>query len=51
MRLLGRTPRLAPIGGRRWLRFELLERRDLLAVIRLVDWNTANHPNDAAQDH
>lgn len=30
--------------------FEALERRDLLAVMRIVDWNTLNGPNDAAGD-
>jgi endonuclease/exonuclease/phosphatase family metal-dependent hydrolase len=35
---------------RPWLSFELLERRDLLAVMRIVDWNTLNGPNDAAGD-
>src|SRR3954465_4988813 len=35
--------------GRRLL-FEELERRDLLAVMRIVDWNTFNGPNDAAGD-
>ncbi len=32
------------------LRFEALERRDLLAVVRLAAWNTLNGPNDAADD-
>ena len=32
------------------LRFESLERRDLLSVTRLVAWNAENHPNDGAQD-
>ncbi len=32
------------------LSFESLERRDLLAVVRLVAWNTFNGPNDAAAD-
>ena len=32
------------------LGFELLERRDLLAVMRIVDWNTLNGPNDPAGD-
>lgn len=49
MGLPGRTPRLAAVGGR-WLGFELLERRDLLAVFRLVDWNMLNGPNDATSD-
>lgn len=31
----------------RRLGFEFLERRDLLTIIRLVDWNTANLPNDS----
>lgn len=30
--------------------FEALERRDLLAVMRVVDWNTLNGPNDASDD-
>src|SRR5262249_37475355 len=34
----------------RRLAIELLERRDLLAVMRIVDWNTMNGPNDAAGD-
>jgi len=34
----------------RKLHFESLERRDLLAVMRIVDWNTLNGPNDAAGD-
>ena len=46
MKHLGRATRTAAVGGR-WLGFELLERRDLLAVMRLVDWNTLNGPNDA----
>ena len=37
------------LPGRRLL-FEELERRDLLAVMRIVDWNTLNGPNDAAGD-
>lgn len=32
------------------LRIEWLERRDLLAVMRVVDWNTLNGPNDATGD-
>ena len=43
--------RLANTGAplrRRRLGFEVLERRDLLAVMRIVDWNTLNGPNDAA---
>ena len=32
------------------LAFERLERRDLLAVMRIVNWNTLNGPNDAAGD-
>ena len=36
--------------ARRQLLFETLERRDLLAVMRIVDWNTLNGPNDAAGD-
>ncbi len=35
---------------RRRLGFEVLERRDLLAVMRIVDWNTLNGPNDATGD-
>jgi endonuclease/exonuclease/phosphatase family metal-dependent hydrolase len=38
------------LPGRRLL-FEELERRDLLAVMRIVDWNTFNNPNDAAGDN
>src|SRR4029078_7386807 len=34
----------------RRLAFEALERRDLLAVMRLVDWNTFNEPNNATDD-
>src|SRR3954470_14564753 len=34
----------------RRLLFEALERRDLLAVMRIVDWNTFNGPNDATDD-
>src|SRR5262245_44813508 len=34
----------------RRLLFEELERRDLLAVMRIVDWNTLNGPNDATGD-
>ena len=37
------------LPGRRLL-FEELERRDLLAVMRIVDWNTLNGPNDATGD-
>ena len=37
-------------SSRQWLSFELLERRDLLAVMRIVDWNALNGPNDAAGD-
>lgn len=37
------------LPGRRLL-FEELERRDLLAVMRIVNWNTLNGPNDAAGD-
>jgi endonuclease/exonuclease/phosphatase family metal-dependent hydrolase len=37
------------LPGRRLL-FEELERRDLLAVMRVVDWNTLNGPNDATGD-
>jgi endonuclease/exonuclease/phosphatase family metal-dependent hydrolase len=36
-------------AGRR-LSLELLERRDLLAVMRIVNWNTLNGPNDATAD-
>ena len=32
------------------LLFEELERRDLLAVMRIVDWNTFNEPNNATDD-
>jgi endonuclease/exonuclease/phosphatase family metal-dependent hydrolase len=35
---------------RQTLAFEVLERRDLLAVMRIVDWNTFNGPNDATDD-
>ncbi len=35
---------------RRRLLFETLERRDLLTVMRVVDWNTMNGPNDATGD-
>lgn len=37
------------LPGRRLL-FEELERRDLLAVMRIVDWNTLNGPNNATED-
>ena len=37
------------LPGRRLL-FEELERRDLLAVMRIVNWNTLNGPNDASSD-
>lgn len=37
------------LPGRRLL-FEALERRDLLAVMRVVDWNTLNEPNNATDD-
>ncbi len=37
------------LPGRRLL-FEELERRDLLAVMRIVNWNTLNGPNDEAAD-
>lgn len=38
-----------PLRARR-LCFEALERRDLLTVMRVVNWNTLNGPNDAADD-
>jgi endonuclease/exonuclease/phosphatase family metal-dependent hydrolase len=37
------------LPGRRLL-FEELERRDLLAVMRIVDWNTFNRPNNVTDD-
>lgn len=40
-----RFTRLGPRAKR--LAFEALERRDLLTVMRLVDWNTLNGPNVA----
>ena len=39
---------LSTTMSRHRLGFETLERRDLLAVMRIVDWNTLNGPNDAA---
>ncbi len=43
--------RVAASGWRgRLLAFEYLERRDLLTMIRLVDWNTFNNPNDPADE-
>src|SRR6187401_1239652 len=36
--------------SRRRLSFESLESRNLLAVMRIVDWNTLNGPNDATGD-
>ncbi|HEX5472702.1 MAG TPA: hypothetical protein VFW73_12500 [Lacipirellulaceae bacterium] len=36
--------------SRRRLLFEQLERRDLLTVMRVVDWNTFNGPNNATDD-
>lgn len=46
-----RCPRTSgQILASRKLNFESLERRDLLAVMRIVDWNTLNGPNDAAGD-
>lgn len=35
---------------RKRLAFEVLESRDLLAVMRIVDWNAANHPNNSTED-
>jgi hypothetical protein len=49
IRVIHRKPRRAFRPARR-LFIETLESRDLLAVIRLVDWNTENAPNDAAAD-
>jgi endonuclease/exonuclease/phosphatase family metal-dependent hydrolase len=49
MRLRVLRTRCPASFGRRLL-FEELERRDLLAVMRLVDWNTLNGPNDASGD-
>ncbi len=37
------------LSGRRLL-YEELERRDLLTVLRVVDWNTLNGPNDPTGD-
>jgi endonuclease/exonuclease/phosphatase family metal-dependent hydrolase len=34
----------------RRLAFEALERRDLLAVMRIVNWNTENNPDDSTED-
>jgi endonuclease/exonuclease/phosphatase family metal-dependent hydrolase len=45
---LSRTSGQALVGRR--LHFESLERRELLAVMRIVDWNTLNGPNDATGD-
>lgn len=46
-----RNPRLSCLSLRnRRLLFESLERRDLLTVMRVVDWNTMNGPNDATAD-
>ncbi|HEX4415432.1 MAG TPA: lamin tail domain-containing protein [Lacipirellulaceae bacterium] len=43
--------RLKPGSFRaRRLAIEALEHRNLLAVMRIVDWNTMNGPNDAAGD-
>jgi len=43
-----RFNRLAPRAKR--LAFEALERRDLLAVMRIVAWNTLNGPNNETAD-
>lgn len=45
MGFFGRSTRGDALRARR-LGFESLERRDLLTIIRLVDWNTLNRPND-----
>ena len=45
MNFFGGTPRFDALRTRR-LCFESLERRDLLTIIRLVDWNTFNNPNE-----
>jgi hypothetical protein len=37
------------VPGRRLL-FEELETRNLLTVMRIVDWNTFNEPNNATDD-
>ncbi len=46
MSFFGQIVQKYALAGRR-LAFESLERRDLLTIIRLVDWNTLNRPNDA----
>jgi endonuclease/exonuclease/phosphatase family metal-dependent hydrolase len=45
MSFFGRSTHTDAPRARR-LGFESLERRDLLTIIRLVDWNTLNRPND-----
>ena len=49
MNFFGHPIRADVLRARR-LSFEYLERRDLLTMIRLVDWNTFNNPNDAADE-
>ena len=46
MRFRDLRTRWHSLPGRRLL-FEELERRDLLTVMRIVDWNTLNGPNDS----
>lgn len=43
----GSTRIIGQFLASRKLHFESLERRDLLAVMRIVDWNTLNGPNNA----
>ena len=49
MNFFGRSTRTDVLRARR-LSFELLERRDLLTMIRLVDWNTLNLPNSGTDE-
>ena len=49
MNFFDRSTRTRVLRTRR-MAFELLERRDLLTMIRLVDWNTFNNPNDPADE-
>ncbi len=46
MNFFGRSASAHDLRARR-LGFESLERRELLTIIRLADWNTLNRPNDA----
>lgn len=42
--------RFGQLLASRKLHFESLERRDLLAAMRIVNWNALNGPNDAVDD-